>query len=92
MCGTEGFAPRTAPATTTAPPLWIREGANIYIKNKAKPGKVAMNGHLLCEPVLHLLDGTHAWTISASYVLDPLTNPQSIRTLNQNPQNPQSKP
>ena len=34
-----------------------------------------MNGHLLCEPLLHLLDGTHARTFSASYVLDPLRNP-----------------
>ena len=38
-----------------------------------------MNGHLLCEPLLHLLDGTHARTFSASNVLDPLRNP--IRTL-----------
>ena len=38
-----------------------------------------MNGHLLCEPLLHPLVGTHARTFSASYVLDPLRNP--IKTL-----------
>ena len=51
-----------------------------FNKSKSpKLGKVAMNGHLLSEPLLHQLNGTHARTFSANHVLDPLRKP--IKTL-----------
>ena len=51
-----------------------------------------MNGHLLCEPLLHLLDGTHARTFSAGTFLDPLRNPIKTLFSSHQPYKTQSKP